>query len=160
MRAGRLVILFVVIVAGLTAGLWMSQRPVAERGVAVDPGVEARGVEEPASQASATSSAAAQPAPARAGATSGSPAIRTGGRLELDAAELPQRIELEVPELERAVEAEWVKVNAADGRSFDLPANTSIEVSAELFPPGDYLIQMRTNERAPIPLRRYVLTVR
>lgn len=114
--------------------------------------------------------------PATVPAASGPAAVHRideGGRLLLDAAQLPRAgerlaLDLPLPDEARGDGTRPARIVAVDGTSIEtqataLPGSGSgmrLELDPQWLLPGRYLIEVRTAEVSPLPLRRYVLEVR
>jgi hypothetical protein len=100
--------------------------------------------------------------------------IDEGGRLSLEATSLPAggAVTLGLALDEKALGAgedplPVVVVSASDGRRLELSATpvagrrsgVRLDIDAAWLRPGLYMIQVRTAEKTPLPLRRYVLEV-
>lgn len=97
--------------------------------------------------------------------------IAENGRLTLDASALPSdralSLALEMPDEARGAEPRPVRVVSVDGREIETTAHPSpgsgsgveVDIDPVWLSPGRYLIEVKTAERTPLPLRRFVLEV-
>lgn len=97
--------------------------------------------------------------------------VASGTPLRLTAAELPPgkplAIALLLPDEARGNEPRPVRVVSADGRTLHatatpLPGKGSgmrVELEPHFLRPGRYMLEVKTAERAPLPLRRWVIEV-
>jgi hypothetical protein len=97
--------------------------------------------------------------------------IAEGGRLHIAAGTLPKgevlTLGLALPEDAHGGEPLPVRVASDDGRRFDTIATPAagpqrglrLEIESDWLNPGLYMIQVSTNERTPLALRRYVLEI-
>jgi len=98
------------------------------------------------------------------------PRVAPGGTLEIAAASLsaesPLVVRLELPGPSSGDAKLPVRILTEGGAPLHLEATASagegarLEVPPGALMPGRYLIEMKTQERSPLPLRRYVLIVR
>jgi hypothetical protein len=150
--------------ASAVLGWWLARRPAA-----------APGAGSPASAASpeAPEMPPTAEAPAPGGAAEPAHRIGEGGRLSIDAAELPRdgafALALDLPDAARGSEPRPVRIVSQDGtRALELLAaplaGSGSGVALHLDPawliPDRYLIEVTTAEATHFPLRRYVLELR
>ena len=138
--------------------------------VALNETSTASGPESPALQSAAE--AASAPPPAVAALEAADYRIEANGRLTIEASALPAEgslsLALALPDDARDAEPRPVRIVAGDGRqietrAFDLAGSGSgvqLAIDATWLAPGRYLIEVKTAERKPLPLRRYVLEVK
>ena len=116
------------------------------------------------------------PAPASHAAVdivgSGIPRIAAQGRLTLDVAALPSAglltLDLELPDNARGSSERAVKIISTDGRRADTTARplpgagsgVRLELDPGFLTPGRYMIEIDTDDRHPLQIRRYVLELR
>ncbi len=98
--------------------------------------------------------------------------IAQGERLFLDSAELSEaaslHVTLEFPDVWRGETPRPVRVVSGDGRAIDVIAAREIdgeqlfalEIDSSALTPGPYLIEIKSAERSPLQLRRFVFEVR
>jgi hypothetical protein len=119
---------------------------------------------------------ASRPAPASQAAVdiagSGIPRIAAHGRLILDVAELPSAglltLDLELPDNARGSGERAVKIMSTDGRRADTTASplpgaesgVRLELDPGFLTPGRYMIEVATDDKHPLQIRRYVLELR
>jgi hypothetical protein len=115
----------------------------------------------------------AAPPPATPVATQqGELRLTSGGRIAIEAAALepgrPVVLLLDLGAPSRSDEPRPVRIASEDGRVLDAQGglegerqDARVEVDPEfLSRPGRYLVEVRTTEQSPFPLRRYVIEVR
>ena len=158
--------------AGLAIATWIAVAPPEGQ-----PDSEATAAAKPASprQSNATGSFEKPREASRVAARRPAEAdhrIPQSGRLSIEASSLPEAgvltLELGLVEEDGGVEPLAVRVASVDGRAFDTTAvrqeanaaDVHIEIDSEWLQPGQYLIQIKTEGKGPLPLRRYVLEVR
>lgn len=156
---------------GIAAALGFAVVVVVAWGMRTPRGGPPAGDATEAAPASA-STPAQPPAPAAAPARAPAHQIDSGGRLALDAAELPASgplaIGVEMPDDARGSGPRPVRVISTDGRRLDLLADPlpgagtglRVEIDPAFLSPGRYLIQVDTADPHPLQLRRYVLEIR
>ena len=100
------------------------------------------------------------------------PRIAAGGRLALDSSALPDEgpliLALELTDEARSSGEQAVRVISADGRRMDttsspLPGAGSgvrLEIDPGFLSPGRYMIEIDTEDKHPLQIRRYVLELR
>lgn len=98
--------------------------------------------------------------------------IEANGRLTIEASSLPAEgslsLALALPDDARNAEPRPARVVAGDGRQIETRAldragsgsGVQLDIDASWLAPGRYLIEVKTAERKPLPLRRYVLEVK
>jgi hypothetical protein len=98
--------------------------------------------------------------------------IAESGRLSIDSESLREgevlTIALALADDAHGDEELAVRVVSLDGRTLDVTAmpmdgmgaGVQIAIDADWLQPGSYMIQVKTTEKTPLPLRRYVLEVR
>ena len=103
----------------------------------------------------------------------GSAALRIAahGRLTIDHAALPTEgllnLELDLPDEARGTGTRAVKVISTDGRRTDTLASplpgagsgVALEIDPSFLTPGRYMIEIDTEDKHPLQIRRYVLEV-
>ena len=157
--------------AGLAIATWIAIAPTGGQ-----PGSEATAATKPASprQSTATGSFEKPREMSRVAARrpEANHRIPQSGRLSIEASSLPEAgvlaLELGLDKEDGGVEPLAVRVASVDGRAFDTTAvrqdanaaDVHIDIDADWLQPGKYLIQIKTEGKGPLPLRRYVLEVR
>ena len=124
-----------------------------------------------------TAAPAKEPSPRAADPTASDPLpppdyhIAERGRLHIGAGTLPKSevltLGLALAEDAHGGEPLPVRVVSVDGRRFDAIATPAagtqrglrVEIDSDWLKPGLYMIQVSTNERTPLGLRRYVLEI-
>ena len=157
--------------AGLAIATWIAIAPTEGQ-----PGSEATAAAKPVSprQSNATGSFEKPREASRVAARrpEADHRISQSGRLSIEASSLPEAgvltLGLALVEEDGGVEPLAVRIASADGRALDATAvrqdanaaDVHIEIDSEWLQPGKYLIQIKTEGKGPLPLRRYVLEVR
>jgi hypothetical protein len=132
-------------------------------------GVAARRPAHPAAQVQAEAPTPAQ-APVDA-ARAGETLLAKGETLVLDAATLrpgtPVALRLDLEVASRSDEPRPVRVYSTDGRALELQASlgaqrseANLELDPAFLTPGRYMVEVKTTELSPLPIRRYVVEVR
>ena len=109
---------------------------------------------------------------AGASAEPGGLRIASGGRLSLERDTLPEDrplgLTLALPDEARGSGDHTVRVVSTDGRRLDVTASAlpgdgsgvQLEIDPAFLSRGRYMIEVETEEKRPLPIRRYVLEVR
>lgn len=118
-------------------------------------------------------SARSAPEPRLVDPSLGRPSLASGEVIAIAAADLPGQgaltVELEVPPPSEGVEGLAARVVAPDSTTFESTAplaspgrdRVRLEVPADwLRRPGKYIVEVKTTERTPLPLRRYAIVIR
>jgi len=98
-------------------------------------------------------------------------AIAEHGRLKIDADSLPESgdvtVALAMPNDVRGTGPMQVQIVGVDGRKIEIEANPlpgqdaglELSVDVDWLKPGQYMVQVRTKEKTPLALRRFVIEV-
>jgi hypothetical protein len=147
------------LLVGAGGGLWLANQR-GEAPASREPATEATAVDE-ASESSTPGGAVRVAAP--------TVVIAESGRLSVELSELRDgdvmAIGLAMPDEARGEEPRPVRVIDAEGRAIDAVAvpidgagtGARLEIDPEWLRPGHYMIQVKTAEKHPLALRRYVL---
>ena len=156
----------------LAVGIWFSAGGTPERSVV--------GGDDPAQQAPPAKLAPSSATPVLSSATPAPPSaalapalrIAAHGRLTLDVDEFPDEgpvtLNLDLSDEARGGGDRTVRVISEDGRRIDTTvrplsgggSGVLLEIDPGFLSPGRYLIEVDTEEKHPLQLRRYVLEVR
>ena len=159
-------------VVGLGAMIWTSGSGKSPNPEARPPGTSGS-ASSPAntSPPRSTMAAGAVPPPKSGNIVRSKFRIEEQGRLKIDAESLPESGEITValamPNDVRGTDSTPVQIVSVDGRKIEIEANprpgqdAGLEVAIDVhwLKRGQYMVQVRTKEKTPLALRRFVLEV-